>query len=106
VVVLHQDRAVAQSVELARVGDGRLAHRVAVGVVEFRGPANAGGAFDDDVNLALPAASERPLDLVLARDDAPRGEVEALDSAAGVHDARHHGSPAARFQSADHGKVF
>ena len=67
VVVLHQDRAVPQGVELAGVGDGGLARRVAVGVVELRGPADAGGPLDDGVNLALPATSERPLDHVLAR---------------------------------------
>ena len=64
-VVLHQDRAVAQGVELAGVGDGGLAHGVAVGVIELRGPADAGGPLDDGVNLALPTTSERALDLVL-----------------------------------------
>ena len=74
VVVLHQDRAVPQGVELAGVGDGGLAHRVAVGVVELGGPADAGGALDDGVNLALPATSERALDHVLPGDAPARRE--------------------------------
>ena len=93
VVVLHQDRAVAQGVELAGVGDGGLAHRVAVGVVEFGRPADAGGPLDDRVNLALPATSERPLDLVLARDRPPGREIESLGWSLVMGSAVHLGRP-------------
>ena len=84
VVVLHEDRAVPQGIELSGVGDGGLAHGVAVGVVELGCATNAGRPLDDDVNLALPATSERPLDVVLPRHAPPQGEVEPLDLAAGI----------------------
>jgi hypothetical protein len=86
VVVLHQDRAVPQGVELAGVGDGGLARGVAVGVVELGRPADAGVPLDDAVNLALPATSERGVDDVLSGDAPARLEIEPLDLRAGpVH---------------------
>src|SRR5208282_1747726 len=78
VVVLEQDGAVAEGVELAGIGDGGFAGGIAVGVIEFCGPADAGAALDNSVNLALPATSEHFLDLVFASDVAARGKIESF----------------------------
>lgn len=78
-VVLHEDRAVAQCVEFTGVADGGFAERVAVGVIEFGGAADAGGALDDGVNLAFPATSEKIVDRVLPRDRPAGREVESAN---------------------------
>ena len=85
VVILHQNGAVPQGIELAGIGDGGFAGGIAVGVVELRGPADAGVALDNRVNLALPATSERSLDDVFSRHRSAGGEVESLDLAGAVH---------------------
>jgi hypothetical protein len=91
-VVLHQDRTVAQRIELARVRDCGFSGRIAMGVVELRRPADARRPLDDGIDLSLPAAAELALDLVLAGDDFPRKEVEAFDSAGTVHACNRRGS--------------
>ena len=75
----------AKGVELAGVGDGGFAGGIAVRVVEFCGPPDAGALFDNDINLALPATSERAVDDIFPRDGAARREVEAFNLAGSVH---------------------
>ena len=63
-VILQQDRAMPQGVQLSGVGDGCLSGRIAVRIIEFCRPADAGGALDNSINLALPATSENFFDLI------------------------------------------
>lgn len=78
VVILHEDRAMAQGIELAGVDDGGIAHRIAMGVIEFGGAADAGGAFDNRIHLAFPAAAEGPFDQIFSSDAPPGREIESL----------------------------
>src|SRR5690242_16393885 len=91
VVILHQDWAVAQRVELARVSDGGLAGGVAMGVIELGGAADAGDLVYDDVNFAFPATSEEALDRVLSRHATPGLKVETPNCfARAIHVRPHH----------------
>ncbi len=76
VVVLHQDGAVPQRVELLGVSDCGLSGGIAVRVVELGGATDAGGALDNRINLAFPATSKRPFNFIFSRDLSPGCEVK------------------------------
>src|SRR5437588_10109803 len=59
---------------------------VAVGVVKFGGPVDAGGALGNGVILPLITTSEGQLDLVFAGHAASGREIEAFDLAWTVHE--------------------
>ena len=86
----------AQGIQLAGIDDGGLAHRIAMRIVEFRGPSDASGAFDNRIDLALIAAAKLEADFILSGHDASRREVEALDFAGPVHADHHSAQPAMR----------
>ena len=73
-VILQQDRAMPQGIELAGIGDRRLARRIAMRIVEFCRPADARAPLHYSVNLALPATSEISVDLILPGNDTARPE--------------------------------
>ena len=77
VVVLHQDGAVSQGIELPGVGDDGFAGGVAVRVVELGSTADARVAFGDDIDLTLIAAAQEALDDVFPSHGPPRREVES-----------------------------
>jgi hypothetical protein len=54
-------------------------------VIKLRRPADAGGALDNGVNLALPTTSEQAVDLILARNPPAGGEVEPFGFARARH---------------------
>src|ERR1700722_66310 len=79
VVILHQDGAMPQGIQLAGIADGGLAGWIAEGIVKLGRPVDAGSPLDNRINLALPTTSERSVDLVLSGDDAAGRKVEAID---------------------------
>src|SRR5450755_1954425 len=57
VVVLQQDRAMPQGVELASIRNRRLTGRIAMGIVKLSRPPNPRTPLDNSINLALPTTS-------------------------------------------------
>jgi hypothetical protein len=79
VVVLDDDGALAQPLELLRIeGHGPITD-VALREEQLRRPPGAGLPLQHLVDLTLPAAAEPAVHDVLAADDATRVQVERLD---------------------------
>src|SRR5690606_2664552 len=89
-VVLDDDGAVPELVQLARVELRGTVAAVALREEELRCALDARGALHDLVDLSLPAHAEELHDLVLATDDPARLQVEAVDADGGgaVHCVR------------------
>ena len=79
-VIVDDDRAVAELVELPGVELRRLVAQVAMGEEELRRALDAGAPLSNPVDLALPAAPEPGDDLVLASEGTPGNEIERFDS--------------------------
>jgi hypothetical protein len=74
VVVLDQDRAVAQALELPGVVAGRAVTRIAPWVEELRRTRDPGALLGDAIDLALPAGAQKLLDPVLPGEQFARFE--------------------------------
>ena len=79
-VIVDDDRAVTELVELPGVELRRLVAQVAMGEEELRRALDAGAPLSNPVDLALPAAPEPGDDLVLASEGTPGNEIERFDS--------------------------
>lgn len=78
-VVLNQDRAVSQLVELLGVNTGAGVANVPLRKKEFAGARNARAPLAELVHFSFPARAERLDHLVLVVDDQARFETERLD---------------------------
>src|SRR5450432_3536238 len=77
-MILHQDRAMSQGIEFSSICDRCLAGWVAEWIVKLRRPLDAGASLDDDINLALPATSERAINGVFPGDRSAGLKIEPL----------------------------
>ncbi len=78
-VILGDDRAVSQPLELARVPRRRPVARIPLRVEQLGRPMDAGAALADPVDLSLPASPQKLFDHVLVTQNATALEVEAPD---------------------------
>lgn len=78
-VVVDDDGAVAELVELPGVELRRLVPQVPMGKEELRRALDARAPLSNPVDLALPAAPEAGDDLVLAGEGTPGNEIERFD---------------------------
>lgn len=78
-VVLDDDLALGELLELGGVEIEGLVLFVALGVEELCGAFGAGAFFDDAVDLALPASAEEGFDGVLSAYDPSGFEVEGIE---------------------------
>jgi len=74
VVVLDEDRAVAQALELPGMVAGGAVTGIAPRVEELRRPRDAGALLGDAIDLALPAGAQKLLDPVLSGEQLTRFE--------------------------------
>jgi hypothetical protein len=78
-VVVDDDGAVAELVELPGVELRRLVPQVPVGKEELRRALDAGASLSNPVDLALPAAPQAGNDFVFSGEGAPWNEIERFD---------------------------
>jgi hypothetical protein len=79
-VVVDDDRAVAELVELSGVELRRLVAQVAMGKEELGRSLDPGALLSNPVDLALPAAPEAGNDFVFPSERTPGNEIERFDS--------------------------